>query len=121
MPDWEARVRENHAYRQPRAISAEQRHEAEPRAEALAVELRRLVRNGTTEEGLRGAVGRVLGLEPDQVEVKGTGFAPLRGVAVGGGGGLVCVNGSVDREGRVDAEVAGRTNDGPCLPGDGGH
>ncbi|MFI6494145.1 hypothetical protein [Streptomyces sp. NPDC050564] len=56
-----------------------------------------------------------------KIEIQGSRFAPLRDVLVGGGEGRACVNGTVDSGGRADAEVIGRTADGTCLPGPGGH
>ncbi|MEU2288676.1 precorrin-3B C(17)-methyltransferase [Streptomyces sp. NPDC013178] len=119
--DWNQRVAENHAYREPMPITAEQRAEAEPRARALAAALRKLVDSGTTEAGLRAAAASALGLPPEQIETRGDRFAPLRDALVGGGEGRVCVNGTVDSTGEASAEVVGRTADGACLPGLGGH
>ncbi|MFC9270077.1 precorrin-3B C(17)-methyltransferase [Streptomyces zhihengii] len=119
--DWNQRVKENHAYREPMAITEEQRAAAAPRAEALGAALKRLAATGTTEDGLRAAVGDALGLPAESVEVRGGGYDPLREIVVGGGEGKVCVNGGVDAAGAASAEVVGRTNDGTCLPGLGGH
>ncbi|QXE37162.1 precorrin-3B C(17)-methyltransferase [Streptomyces sp. GMY02] len=119
--DWDARVAENHAYREPMQITEEQKKQATPRAEALATALRKLAETGTTEDGLRAAAADALGLRPVEIETRGDTFAPLRDVLVGGGEGKVCVNGRVDSTGQAEAEVVGRTNDGTCLPGLGGH
>lgn len=119
--DWNERVKENHAYREPMAITDEQRAAAAPRAEALGAALKGLAATGTTRDGLRAAVARALGLPAGTIEVRGDGFDPLREVLVGGGEGKVCVNGGVDHAGTASAEVVGRTKDGTCLPGLGGH
>lgn len=119
--DWTERVEENHAYRRPVAITAEQKAAAAPRAEALAATLKKQVNSGTTEGDLRAAIADALGLAPQEIEIQGDVSEPLRNVAVGGGEGRVCVNGSVDSTGRADAEVVGRTADGTCIPGLGGH
>ncbi|MFC4188492.1 MULTISPECIES: precorrin-3B C(17)-methyltransferase [Streptomyces] len=114
--DWNARLKENHAYREPMPITAEQKAEAAPRAKALAAALAELADTGTTEDALRAAAAEAIGMTPEQIEVLGTGFAPLRKVKVGGGEGRVCVNGAVDGSGHADAEVVGRSADGACLP-----
>ncbi|MFG2630720.1 precorrin-3B C(17)-methyltransferase [Streptomyces sp. NPDC048473] len=119
--DWNQRVAENHAYRSPLPITTEQKQQAAPRAKALAAALRKLEDTGTTEAGLRAAAGDALGLRPEQIEIQGHRFAPLREVLVGGGEGRVCVNGTVDSIGQAEAEAVGRTADGTCLPGLGGH
>ncbi|MDR6974060.1 hypothetical protein J2X68_000738 [Streptomyces sp. 3330] len=118
---WDQRVAENHAYREAQPITAGQRQEARPRATALAAALQRLAAKGTTLDGLRTAAAEALGLEARQIEVQGDFLAPLHDVLVGGGEGRVCVNGAVDVEGHATAEVVGRTVEGTCLPGLGGH
>ncbi|MFF7677516.1 precorrin-3B C(17)-methyltransferase [Actinacidiphila glaucinigra] len=119
--DWNQRVAENHAFRSPLPITEEQRRQAAPKAEALAAALTELAASGTSQDALRAAAARALSLTPDQIELRGARFDPLRDVLVGGGEGRVCVNGSVDGTGKADAEVVGRTADGTCLPGLGGH
>lgn len=119
--DWNQRVAENHAYRSPMPITEEQRRQAAPKAEALAAALTKLAASGTSQDALRAAAARALSLTPPQIELRGARFAPLRDILVGGGEGRVCVNGSVDAAGKAYAEVVGRTADGTCLPGLGGH
>ncbi|MFE1963360.1 precorrin-3B C(17)-methyltransferase [Streptomyces sp. NPDC059479] len=119
--DWNQRLAENHAYRSPMPITTEQKQQAAPRAKALAAALRKLAGTGTTEAGLRAAAGDALGLRPEETEIQGHRFDPLRDVLVGGGEGRVCVNGRIDSTGQAEAEVVGRTADGTCLPGLGGH
>lgn len=118
---WDQRVAENHAYREAQPITAGQRQEAQPRATALAAALRELAAEGTTLDGLRTAAAEALGLEARQIEVQGDFLAPLHDMRVGGGEGRVCVNGTVDSSGHATAEVVGRTVEGTCLPGLGGH
>ncbi|MEV6423594.1 precorrin-3B C(17)-methyltransferase [Streptomyces sp. NPDC051662] len=119
--DWNERLAENHAYREPMSITAEQKEEAAPKAEALATALRKLVSAGATEGDLRVTAAGALGVRPEQIEIRGDLSKPLRDVLVDGGEGRVCVNGTVDSTGEADAEVIGRTADGTCLPGLGGH
>ncbi|WP_328885525.1 precorrin-3B C(17)-methyltransferase [Streptomyces sp. NBC_00316] len=119
--DWNARVAENHGYREQLPITAAQKEEAAPTAKKLATALAKLADTGTTKDGLRSAAAVALGLRPEQVEMRGDDFAPLRDALVGGGAGRVCVNGTVDNAGHADAEVVGRTVEGTCLPGLGGH
>ncbi|KRD11936.1 MULTISPECIES: hypothetical protein [unclassified Streptomyces] len=119
--DWDKRVAENHAYRQQQPITAEQEREARPRATALATVLQSLAASGTTADALRTAAATALGLKPDEIEIQGEVLKPLHDVLVGGGEGRVCVNGTVDGSGHATAEVVGRTLDGACLPGQGGH
>lgn len=119
--NWNQRVAENHAYRSPLPITPEQKTQAAPRAKALAAALGKLADTGTTESGLRAAAAEALGMPTARIEIQGYRFAPLRDVLVGGGEGRVCVNGTVDSSGRADAKVIGRTADGACLPGLGGH
>ncbi|MFD5554902.1 precorrin-3B C(17)-methyltransferase [Streptomyces sp. NPDC127068] len=115
--EWNDRFAENHAYRKQASITAEQRREAGPRAEALATALRKLADSGsTTEAALRTVAARALGLRPEHVESVGDRFAPLRNALVGGGEGSVCVNGTVHATGKVQTEVVGRTADGTCIP-----
>ncbi|MFH0173507.1 precorrin-3B C(17)-methyltransferase [Streptomyces cacaoi] len=118
---WDQRVAENHAYRQAQPITAEQRQQAQPRATALAAALQELAAKGTTLDGLRTAAAEALGLEAPQIEVQGDFLVPLHDMLVGGGEGRVCVNGTVDSSGHATAEVVGRTVEGTCLPGLGGH
>ncbi|MFD9434729.1 precorrin-3B C(17)-methyltransferase [Streptomyces sp. NPDC060002] len=118
---WDQRVAENHAYREAQPITAEQRQEAQPRATALAAALQELSAKGTTLDGLRTAAAQALGLEARQIEVQGDFLVPLHDMLVGGGEGRVCVNGTVGISGRASAEVVGRTVEGTCLPGLGGH
>ncbi|MFD7551592.1 precorrin-3B C(17)-methyltransferase [Streptomyces sp. NPDC059578] len=116
--EWTERVAENHAYRKQASITAEQRREAGPGAEALATALRKLAdSDSTTEAALRTATARALGLRPEHIESVGDRFAPLRSALVGGGEGRVCVNGTVHPTGEVETEVVGRTADGTCIPG----
>ncbi|MGQ4362863.1 precorrin-3B C(17)-methyltransferase [Streptomyces sp. SAS_272] len=119
--DWDQRVAENHAYRRQQPITAEQEREARPRAKALAAVPQRLAAAGTTADALRTAAATALGLEPDEIEIQGVVLKSLHDVLVGGGEGRVCVNGTVDGSGHASAEVVGRTLDGTCLPGQGGH
>ncbi|MEU4092871.1 precorrin-3B C(17)-methyltransferase [Streptomyces sp. NPDC026673] len=119
--DWNDRVAENHAFREPMPITEEQKRQSAPKAEALAAALTELAAGGTTQETLRTAAARALGLTSRQIEVRGIHFDPLHDVLVGGGEGRVCVNGTVDAAGKAHAEVIGRTADGTCLPGLGGH
>ncbi|MFE4372441.1 precorrin-3B C(17)-methyltransferase [Streptomyces sp. NPDC056835] len=119
--DWNERLAENHGYREPMSITPEQKGEAAPRAEALAAALGKLVSAGTTEGDLRVVAAGALGVRQEQIEIRGDVSGPLRDVLVGGGEGRVCVNGAVDSTGQADAEVVGRTADGTCLPGLGGH
>ncbi|WP_314220615.1 precorrin-3B C(17)-methyltransferase [Streptomyces zaehneri] len=118
---WDQRVAENHAFREAQPITAGQRQAAQPRATALAAALRELADKGTTLDGLRTAAAGALGLEPRQIEVRGDFLVPLHDMLVGGGEGRVCVNGTVDSSGHATAEVVGRTVEGTCLPGPGGH
>ncbi|MBC9711735.1 precorrin-3B C(17)-methyltransferase [Streptomyces sp. TRM66268-LWL] len=112
---------ENHAFRAEMPITAQERVDAEGKRAALEAALRELGA-GADEAAARAAAAEALGLPTSSVEVKAAGFGvPDGGLSVGGGEGKVCVNGSLDAEGLARAEVAGRTNDGTCLPGDGGH
>ncbi|MGA5196147.1 precorrin-3B C(17)-methyltransferase [Streptomyces exfoliatus] len=108
---------ENHGYRRQMAISEEQRVGARGKAEALGKALRGLAGTSAGEAEVRVAAAAALGLEPKRVEYRERGEY----VELGGGEGNVCVNGSIDGQGRATAEVAGRTMDGTCLPGLGGH
>lgn len=119
--DWNQRVAENHAYRSALPITEEQKRQGAPKAAALAATLTELAASGTSQEALRAAAARALVLTSTQIEVQGDDFDPLRNVLVGGGEGRVCVNGAVDGTGKAHAEVVGRTADGSCLPGPGGH
>ncbi|OKK13923.1 precorrin-3B C(17)-methyltransferase [Streptomyces sp. CB02400] len=120
--DWNQRLAENHAYRERTTITAEQKEAAAPRAEALAAALEEHADAGTTDDGLRAAAAGAVGVPPEGIEIRERGFGvPDRGVLVGGGEGRVCVNGTVDAADRVEVEVVGRTVEGTCLPGEGGH
>lgn len=119
--DWNQRQKENHGYREPVPITEEQRRDAAPRAEALAAVLKRLAGTGTTQDGLRAAAAGALGLPEERIELRVHSFDPLGDALVGGGEGKVCVNGGVGSTGTASAEVIGRTKDGTCLPGLGGH
>ncbi|WP_377271199.1 precorrin-3B C(17)-methyltransferase [Peterkaempfera sp. SMS 1(5)a] len=120
--DWGQRYAENHGYRQEQPISAQERTQAQPMADALATALRALAGRHPDTARIRAAAGQALGLPAARVELKSDGYdVPQHGFAVGGGQGKVCVNGTVSADGAVHTEVAGRTLDGPCLPGDGGH
>ena len=115
--DWNQRVAENHAYRDRISITAEQKGAAAPRAKALTAVL-----GGPADDGLGAAVAEALGVRPEQVELRRQGYGvPAHGVLVGGGEGRVCVNGEVDGAGHVEVEIVGRTLEGTCLPGEGGH
>ncbi|MDO0930404.1 hypothetical protein QQY66_01330 [Streptomyces sp. DG2A-72] len=102
-------------------ITDEHKEQATPKATALAAALTKLAAAGTSKDVLRAAAAGALGTKQDQIEIRGEHFAPLRNVLVGGGEGRVSVNGRVDSTGKADAEVVGRTADGACLPGLGGH
>jgi hypothetical protein len=117
------RYAENHAYRQRVPITATQTAQAAPRAAALLTALTKLSASRTADEAaLRSAVVKALGLTANGAEIKGTeAGAPLRYVEVGGGAGRVCVNGAIDGQGKATTEVVGRTLEGTCLEGDGGH
>jgi hypothetical protein len=117
------RYAENHAYRQRVPITATQTAQAAPRAAALLTALTKLSASRTADEAaLRSAVVKALGLTANGAEIKGTeAGAPLRYVEVGGGAGRVCVNGAIDGQGKAATEVVGRTLEGTCLEGDGGH
>ncbi|RDG34476.1 precorrin-3B C(17)-methyltransferase [Streptomyces corynorhini] len=122
---WEQRVAENHAYRDERPLTDAQRAEARPKAEALAAALKKLDGGSVTEDRLRAAVAGALGLPPLEIEFKETranGGSPKQ-FTVGAGAGErgVCVKGTLDTAGEVGTEVSGRTMDGTCLPGEGGH
>ncbi|MFC7928011.1 precorrin-3B C(17)-methyltransferase [Streptomyces cinereoruber] len=113
---------ENHAYRQEMEIGEEERAGAQGKADALAEALKGLVGKPVGEVEVRAAAAAALGLEPADVEYRaGTPGKVLKDVVVGGGRGKVCVNGNIDSQGNATAEVAGRTMDGTCLPGLGGH
>ncbi|MFI2378496.1 precorrin-3B C(17)-methyltransferase [Streptomyces sp. NPDC018964] len=120
--DWNQRLAENHGYRERITITAEQKEAAAPRAKALATVLRKLTDAATAEEELRTAAADAVGVRPESIEIRTNGFGtPDHGVLVGGGEGRVCVNGTVDAAGHADVEVVGRTLEGTCLPGEGGH
>jgi hypothetical protein len=117
------RYAENHAYRRRLPITAAQTAQAAPHAAALLTALTKLAASGTADEAaLRSAVVKALGLQANGAEIKGDmSEAPLRYVTVGGGEGRVCVTGAIDGTGKATTEVAGRTLEGTCLEGDGGH
>jgi hypothetical protein len=115
------RYAENHGYRREMELTPEQRAGAEDEAEALGAVLRTFAGKSATEAELRAAVAPVIGVQPNEVEVRGVFGRPLKNVLVGGGHGKVCVNGRIGDLDGVTAEVAGRTMDGTCLPGLGGH
>ncbi|MFF7215901.1 precorrin-3B C(17)-methyltransferase [Streptomyces sp. NPDC008238] len=119
--DWNQRVAENHAFRSALPITEEQRRQGAPKAEAPAAALTGLAASGTSQDALRATAARAPALPASRIEVQGGRFDPLRDVLVGGGEGRVCVNGGVDGAGKAHAEVVGRTADGSCLPGPGGH
>ncbi|MFF3317565.1 precorrin-3B C(17)-methyltransferase [Streptomyces sp. NPDC003035] len=112
---------ENHGYRREMELTPEQRAGAEDEAEALGATLRTFAGKPATEAELRDAVAPVIGVQPNEVEIRGEFGKPLKNVLVGGGHGKVCVNGRIGDLDGVTAEVAGRTMDGTCLPGLGGH
>ncbi|MFE4053411.1 precorrin-3B C(17)-methyltransferase [Streptomyces sp. YIM B13518] len=120
--DWNRRPAENHAYRERVTLTADQQEAAAPRAKAPATALRKPADAEPTEDGLRAAAADAVGVRPERIEIRTRGFGvPDHGVLVGGGEDRVCLNGTVDAAGRVDVEVVGRTLDGMCLPGEGGH
>ncbi|MEX0173438.1 precorrin-3B C(17)-methyltransferase [Streptomyces sp. LMG1-1-1.1] len=114
------KYRENHAFQQEMEITEEQRAGARGEAEALVEALRGLEESKRADEtDVRAAAATALGLAPDRIEYRPEGRA---GSLVGGGHGKVCVIGRIDeRGGGATAEVTGRTLDGTCLPGLGGH
>ncbi|WP_329117760.1 precorrin-3B C(17)-methyltransferase [Streptomyces sp. NBC_01353] len=112
---------ENHGYRREMELTPEERAGAEGTAETLAAELRTFAGKRVTQDELQVAVARVIGVQENEVEVRGEFDKVLKNVLVGGGHGKVCVNGRIDGSGGAGAEVAGRTMDGTCLPGLGGH
>jgi len=119
--DWNSRVAENHAYNDEQPLTDAQRAAAQPKATALAAELARLAGKPATETAVRQDAANALGLPLTSIEARGTFDGPLKNILVGGGTGAVCVNGSIDISGKATAEVVGRTMDGTCLPGLGGH
>ncbi|MFF4168719.1 precorrin-3B C(17)-methyltransferase [Streptomyces sp. NPDC001744] len=113
---------ENHAYRREQELTAEERAGAREKADALGRALKGLVGKPGGEADVRAAAAAALGLAPGDLEYRqGASGKVLRNVLVGGGRGKVCVNGGIGDTGDVTAEVAGRTMDGTCLPGLGGH
>lgn len=112
---------ENHGYRREMGLTTQERAGAQGTAEALAAELRKFAGKPATQTELQAAVAAVIGLRENEVEVRGEFGGALEDVLVGGGHGKVCVNGHIGGAGRATAEVAGRTMDGTCLPGLGGH
>ncbi|MFF0437517.1 precorrin-3B C(17)-methyltransferase [Streptomyces sp. NPDC004327] len=115
---------ENHGYRREMELTDDERGAAAGKAQALKAVLDGLAGTKVTEDQLRDAVAPAMGVEPRSVEVRGEFGGLLKSVEVGGGTGKVCVNGrigSAPPKSVVSAEVAGRTMDGTCLPGLGGH
>ncbi|MFG3037840.1 precorrin-3B C(17)-methyltransferase [Streptomyces sp. NPDC048330] len=113
---------ENHAYRQEQKIGDAERAAAQGKARALAEALRDLAGKPVGRAEVQAAAGAALGLAPGSVEYReGRRGKPLTNIEVGGGPAKVCVNGRVDEQGTATAEVTGRTLDGTCLPGLGGH
>ncbi|MFF5917689.1 precorrin-3B C(17)-methyltransferase [Streptomyces flavochromogenes] len=113
---------ENHGYRRQMEITEEQRAGARDRAEALAKALWRIKDEPAGESEIRAAAAAALGLAPHELEYReGARGERPQNIDVGGGEGKVCVNGRIDDQGQATAEVAGRTMDGTCLPGLGGH
>ncbi|MFE0649313.1 precorrin-3B C(17)-methyltransferase [Streptomyces sp. NPDC059534] len=113
---------ENHAFQKEMEIGEEERAAAQGKAEALAKALRGLAGKPVGQAEVQAAAGAALGLEPDRIEYReGARGAALTSVDVGGGRTKVCVKGNIDEQGTVTAEVSGRTMDGTCLPGLGGH
>ncbi|MFD7701387.1 hypothetical protein [Streptomyces caelestis] len=84
--------------------------------------MRKLTDAEAAKDGLRATAADAVGVRPERIEIRTQGFGvPDHGVLVGGGEDRVCLNGTVDATGRVDVEVVGRTVEGTCLPGEGGH
>jgi hypothetical protein len=115
---------ENHGYRRPMELTPQERAGAQGAAERLGRTLRGLAAKPAGEDEIRAAAAAALGLSPDDIEYRagapGPGGLP-RSIVLGGGTGKVCVNGLIGTSGTATAEVAGRTMDGTCLPGLGGH
>ncbi|GAA3084626.1 hypothetical protein GCM10017562_63040 [Streptomyces roseofulvus] len=118
-----SKYRENHAYRQEMELTEQERAGEQQKADRLGTVLRELATGSPGETEVRAAVAAALGLKPNDVEYRaGAQAGPtLRNLAVAGGTGKVCVKGQVTDSGTVTAEVSGRTMDGTCLPGLGGH
>ncbi|WP_031007955.1 hypothetical protein [Streptomyces sp. NRRL F-5727] len=118
-----SKYRENHAYRQEMELTEAERAGARGKAERLGAVLRELATGDPGETEVRAAVAAALGLEPNDIEYRaGAQRGPtIRNLAVAGGTGKVCVQGGISDSGTVTAEVSGRTMDGTCLPGLGGH
>lgn len=115
---------ENHGYRRQMELTPQERAGARGAAERLGRTLSSLAAKPVGENEIRAAAAAALGLSPDAIEYRagapGPGGLP-RNIALGGGTGKVCVNGLIGDSGTATAEVAGRTLDGTCLPGLGGH
>ncbi|WP_309054518.1 precorrin-3B C(17)-methyltransferase [Streptomyces sp.] len=115
---------ENHGYRRQMELTPQERAGARGAAERLGRTLSGLAAKPVGENEIRAAAAAALGLSPDAIEYRagapGPGGLP-RNIALGGGTGKVCVNGLIGDSGTATAEVAGRTLDGTCLPGLGGH
>lgn len=115
---------ENHGYRRQMELTPQERAGARGAAERLGRTLSGLAVKPAGENEIRAAAAAALGLSPDAIEYRagapGPGGLP-RNIALGGGTGKVCVNGLIGDSGTATAEVAGRTLDGTCLPGLGGH
>lgn len=78
-------------------------------------------RRATDEREVRRTVADALGLPEEKAEVRGNRYAPLREVTVGAGEGRACADAYVEPGGEVTVEIVGRTAEGTCLPGLGGH
>ncbi|GAA3919769.1 hypothetical protein GCM10022244_31090 [Streptomyces gulbargensis] len=122
--DPDQKYAENHGYRRQAELTPQERAGAQGAAERLGRTLRGLAAKPAGEDEIRAAAAAALGLSPQDVEYRagapGPGGLP-RDIALGGGTGKVCVNGLIGADGTATAEVAGRTLDGTCLPGLGGH
>jgi hypothetical protein len=118
-----AKYAENHAFRDRIEITAGDRERWRSPAAELKVALERLY--AKDRKPASGAVAataaRALGVAPSEVAIKTSGY----GVGVGetmvaAGEGRACVVATAGPK-SVVVEVAGRTNEGGCLPSDGGH
>ncbi|MFD6759304.1 precorrin-3B C(17)-methyltransferase [Streptomyces roseolus] len=118
-----SKYRENHAYRQEAELTEEERAGARGKADDLGGVLRELAKGRPAEAEVRSAVAGALGLKPNEIEYRvGARRGPtIENLAVAGGTGRVCVKGAITDSGTVTSEVSGRTLDGTCLPGLGGH
>ncbi|MFD8012615.1 precorrin-3B C(17)-methyltransferase [Streptomyces sp. NPDC058955] len=118
-----SKYRENHAYRQETELTEAERAGARGRAERLGAVLRKLATGKPGETEVRAAVAAALDLRPNDVEYRvGAQRGPtIQNLSVAGGHGKVCVKGEITDTATITAEVSGRTLDGTCLPGLGGH